>query len=548
MKRLFAAIAALALLCGSPGATAQARTSTPAPILSAEDWRADLRFLVQELERRHRNLFHTVDRETFSAAVADLDRRIPDLDRNQIIVELMRLVAMVGDGHTNISPYRDERVGFHTLPVRLYLFEDGLHIRAAAPEHADLAGWKVTAFGDTPVQDAIEQVRGVISRDTATGASVFVPVYLQMPEILFGLGLSGSPDTVELTLERGGETRRIRLAAHAPVQPWPSDIDVALETPDGWIDAAPAVPMWLSDVRDTQRIVDLPDKDALYVRLTKSQDAPGRSLEAFARTIETRVEATNPRRLVVDIRLNRGGNGELLPPLVRHLIRSEDEDTRLFLLIGRSTFSAAQFLADDLNRFSEAVLVGEPTGSKPNHYGDSFRIVLPHSGITARASLYLHQDSPFPVVGTYPDVAAPLTFADYAAGRDTALEAALNWRPGPTLAQQIIAAADSGEEAIKAVVDAWSENVANRYVPVVSQLQTAGVALDQAGRTDAALNVLRLATTMFPTSQRSHYLLADLTARTGNVQEARALAMRVLELNADHREARALLDRLPPAD
>ena len=44
-------------------------------------------------------------REQFDAAVTNLDKRIPSLTREQIIVELARIVAMVRDGHTRIKDF-----------------------------------------------------------------------------------------------------------------------------------------------------------------------------------------------------------------------------------------------------------------------------------------------------------------------------------------------------------------------------------------------------------------------------------------------------------
>ena len=61
-------------------------------------WREDLRFMAIEMPRLHRDLFHQMTRERFDSAVERLDERIPGLARNQIIVELERIVAMVGDG------------------------------------------------------------------------------------------------------------------------------------------------------------------------------------------------------------------------------------------------------------------------------------------------------------------------------------------------------------------------------------------------------------------------------------------------------------------
>src|SRR5690349_15412091 len=92
----------------------------------AESWREDLRYMAEEMPKVHHNLFHTMTREQFDASVQRLYDRIPQLARHQIIIEMARIVAMVGDGHTNIAPTRDPKIGFHALPIKLYLFKDGL--------------------------------------------------------------------------------------------------------------------------------------------------------------------------------------------------------------------------------------------------------------------------------------------------------------------------------------------------------------------------------------------------------------------------------------
>src|SRR4051812_7048466 len=77
--------------------------------LSVEQWREDLYFMAREMERLHKSLYHSVSREAFAAAIADLDARLPGLQRHEVIVGIMRIVAMVGDGHTNVSPLKDTR-------------------------------------------------------------------------------------------------------------------------------------------------------------------------------------------------------------------------------------------------------------------------------------------------------------------------------------------------------------------------------------------------------------------------------------------------------
>jgi len=83
-------------------------------------------------------------------------------------------------------------------------------------------------------------------------------------------------------------------------------------------------------------------------------------------------------------------------------------------------------LLNGLENWSDAVFVGEPSASRGNAYSDSKKIALPNSRLTVRvSSLYWQQSDPRDT-RPYIDVGVPaaLTFEDYAAGRDPALEAA----------------------------------------------------------------------------------------------------------------------------
>ena len=104
---------------GLSGAHADLQVASDQPLDTAfvRQWREDLTYIARELPRRHKNLFHAWRREQFDSAMAALDRKLPTLARHQVIVELARIVAHVGDGHTNIAPTRDPRIGFHTYPV-----------------------------------------------------------------------------------------------------------------------------------------------------------------------------------------------------------------------------------------------------------------------------------------------------------------------------------------------------------------------------------------------------------------------------------------------
>src|SRR6185503_2352461 len=88
--------------------------------------REDLDFLAEELPKRHVNVFHTVTQAQFEQAVRALRERIPALARHQVIVELARIVALIGDGHSRLDLSDGPNVDFQRYPLRLYLYSDGL--------------------------------------------------------------------------------------------------------------------------------------------------------------------------------------------------------------------------------------------------------------------------------------------------------------------------------------------------------------------------------------------------------------------------------------
>lgn len=82
-------------------------------------WREDLHFFAEQAPQVHKSLYHAISREQFDATVKSLDERIPTLSRNQIVTEIMRIVAMIGDGHTHLG-INQLCSGFRHYAVKFY--------------------------------------------------------------------------------------------------------------------------------------------------------------------------------------------------------------------------------------------------------------------------------------------------------------------------------------------------------------------------------------------------------------------------------------------
>src|SRR4029079_19338075 len=100
---------------------------------------------------------------------------------------------------------------------------------------------------------------------------------------------------------------------------------------------------------------------------------------------------------------------------------------RLYVLIGRLTFSAAGNFATEVEAKTGAVFVGEDMGSSPNLYGDVLRSPLRTIGIDVYiASIYWQKSTADDQwITIEPDIAVPYSSDDYFSDRDPVLAAAL---------------------------------------------------------------------------------------------------------------------------
>jgi C-terminal processing protease CtpA/Prc len=139
------------------------------------------------------------------------------------------------------------------------------------------------------------------------------------------------------------------------------------------------------------------------------------------------------RRVIVDVRLNPGGDNHTYAPLLRALrAKSVNRPGRLLVLISRSTFSAAQNFITELERRTRAIFVGETSGGSPNLYGDASPVDLPTAGVSVNvAGTYWEKSFAGDTrVAIEPRLRVPLTSRAFFRGRDPVLAAALAYRAG----------------------------------------------------------------------------------------------------------------------
>src|SRR5687767_9717713 len=113
MPGLLLVLAALVALASG----AHARPSAPS---TAAD---DVRELAASIEMVHPAPFRSIPRQRFRAEVNDLARRAPTISRNELLVGILRIIALLGpyNGHTGLFPGDSGHTRpLHLYPIRLY--------------------------------------------------------------------------------------------------------------------------------------------------------------------------------------------------------------------------------------------------------------------------------------------------------------------------------------------------------------------------------------------------------------------------------------------
>lgn len=396
-----------------PSASAASGVGTLSPTSSPGPWTEDLDRLDNLVRNDHVNPFAIHTEAEWSARLSEVAASIGEAGPNEQLVLLASLVGLL-DTHSSLAARAG---GWHFYGLLPYRFADGWFVIRATD--ASIVGTHLVSIGGVPIDEVVRRMTPLVPHDNPTGLVEGLLWYLNSVEFLDGTGVATDTSHPHFGLERPDGTSLV-------VDPPILDESHYLLVPNGWLqgDAPEAV------ARRNERIWTRLD-DARRTFLIAVNDYGDMTAAADAMTAA--LDADQVDRVIFDMRYLQGGNGDIkiLDVLINepHL----KGPGALTVLIGRENVSAATQVAFLLDTQTDALLVGEPTPARANNFTcPCSDLTLPNSGFTV--SVPLHQDytgDDRPEVA--PDVPMSLSSADFFAGRDPVLEAALaGLLPTPT--------------------------------------------------------------------------------------------------------------------
>lgn len=396
------------------GMTTSISAQSPRPIqpnyaeMTPTLWSEDLDYMLLEMERRHRDLFHHTKKFEFASAASALKAQLHKLTAMETVAALQNVVAMAGDGHTFLFTWDKYR----NFPFELAWFPDGVRVVRTTRDYESILGMRVDSIDGRSIAE-VERLLGPSIPQAENQWYVLAqrPERMRRSELLAALGVIDRPDRAALCgLSMTGKPIDEIVAA------------LPYGTPDDVMTVA------VGPARESK-----PDQffgwrfdagnSALYLNFREYGDLARKAAAFF-----DEVRRLNPRILMIDMRENGGGNytlprEHLIAPIQN--LPSLNRNGRLYVLIGRHTFSAAMTNASDFRRETEAVLVGEPTGARPNGFQELSSFKLPNSKLEVACSIRRYRFESNNLDAILPDLTAEPDWGLVASGRDPAIEAAL---------------------------------------------------------------------------------------------------------------------------
>lgn len=509
--------------------------------LSTSDWQVDLRFLQKTVHTSYPFLFKKVTAKKFDAEVEKFYEEIPDLEAHEIKVGMARMVSLFAYGHTQIpfSTIAKEAV----LPVNLYHFKEGVFVEGVRRGDEKALGAKVLQVAGTAVTEALKAVRPVVPVENDQYFKAYGLRFLTVPSVLHAQGvIADISDSITLTLEKEGVVFDHTFTA-VPLSELSRDYCLTIPN-ETWISVRPQdeTPLYLKQLNEKFYFFEfLPESKTLYVRQSSVFNDDKESLQDFYTRLFEFIDTNAVEKLVYDVRLNGGGNNFNNKPFIKGIMARPKINTRgkFFYIIGRNTFSACQNLTNEIENYTEAIIVGEPTSENKNFYGDARRVRLPNSGINAYLSHAWWQDfAPWDTSDwTLPHIAVEMGFADYIANEDPVLEAAMNYTetgfildPLDHLTQLFVA---GKFEQLRSDGKRIAQDPAYKYYDFKEEFSTAGYRLLQGGNVEGGLFVLELITEYYPDSVGALFNLATAQEQAKQVDKAKESYKKLLALDSN---------------
>ncbi len=386
LQFLFSALLIFIASCGS----------SPDEATGNEGWETDLQWLADSLPCLHYNLFMYVPEDSLLNRLAGLEQNLDNRSGMEIVMELTGILASMRCSHTGIAFW--ESTDSRIYPVSVMWLDEGLYVTAIDAEYSELIGSMLIGYGEYPAVEAAAAMSEMFPATNDVVRRTRAENFMMMAYPMEALGFGDTDSTVSFTfLCATGDTvtNQLRAVDQYAMETFHNRESVTL-------------PIWLGS-DDFYWYRYLPERKMLYCAYNSCALMSDYHMDDYVEELRERAESEHVDAVVVDLRRNSGGNSMIAAPLISWLRElSENSDIRLYLIIGRWTYSSGILNAIEISEIAGVTVLGENTGGSPNHLGEVRTTQLPWSGLSVSYPTKYFQRVEGEGTTMRPDVQIPL--------------------------------------------------------------------------------------------------------------------------------------------
>ncbi|WP_103867211.1 S41 family peptidase [Aquimarina sp. I32.4] len=513
--------------------------------LTTAQWQEDLRFIQNTIHKDYSFLFVKTTKEDFDTEVETLYNDIPNLQEHEIIIGISRLVSLFKYGHTYIS-FHQKSFEFSQFPFNLYEFNDEIYIQGAHKNYSEAVGAKVIAVEGKPISEVLKRIEPTVEVENSQYFKAYGINNIRYPEVLHAQKITKTLlNKLSLTLEKKGKVFTQFFTILPKGERVPTHRGFVHQN-ENWLDARDqsTTPLYLQHLDKVYFSEYLAKEKVMYVRHSRIADEAEESTKDFYARVFNEIETNDTEKLIIDLRLNGGGNNYLNKDVIKGLIKSEkiNKIGKLFVIIGKRTYSASQNLVNVIDNYTNVIFVGEPTAENVNFWGDNRPVTLPNSTIDISLSYLWWQDKPALENAEWiaPSIPVTMSFDEYASNQDPVLEAALtfnvqDFKPKPM--DYIVSLFLSGQtQKMAEELPKMIQDPLYAFCDFETGLIKIGNILLQSGRTpqiQASIQVFSMVLKFFPNSANAYKYLGESYMATGETQKAKEVLKKAISLDTD---------------
>ncbi len=277
----------------------------------------------------------------------------------------------------------------------------------------NLLGKRIISIGGVPMQTVEDSLAKVTSHENIHWLEDQLPYALLCVEFLKYYGFTNSLTSVDLDIDGLGKVTITSTTIS-------SNLTSVLN--------GKPLPLYMQNQSTNYWLSYIQANRVLYIKYNSCEESANESFADFANKIVACADSNQVEKVVVDFRSNGGGNSEIVYPLLNYLQNSPfNQSGKLFIVTDWETFSSASMDAILFKQRTNCVLVGEPTGGKPNSHGEVRAFTLPNSSLIVQyCTKYFQQMSGDPAA-LFPDYDIETSAQDFMNGKDPAPDFILNY-------------------------------------------------------------------------------------------------------------------------